>query len=173
MLPSSDITLLGTDSLNNFVHESTESSEERTGKNTQEREGREVKLMEVQENIMEVQENENNNNDDDEYEETLVYVELNDFTGQSYLSESKRIVLRDIGGKTPSIMVNDTEFRGAHTISLGSNHFFALSSDIETEPGSSSSSSSSSVAVAYQGHSINSTEFSLSRIGNSSSIEKR
>lgn len=112
----------------------------------------------------------------EEYEEALVYVELPDFTGQSYLNQAKRVVLRGLGGAGAPVMeVDGSEFLGEHMVNLGSNHFFSCTS--------SDSASSSSAAtgegdgdgdgegeeggsrpVVYKGHSIKTTEFTLSRI---------
>ena len=104
--------------------------------------------------------NDNDDDDDDEYEEALVYVELPAFANQHYLSQAKRrIVIQGLcGGGVPSLLVDGSaEFKGEHTINLGSNHFFECSS-------SSNSSSAGSSTLEYKGHSIKTTEFTLSKI---------
>lgn len=101
------------------------------------------------------------NDEDSEYEETLVYVEIPEFTGQQYFSNSKkRIRLQGLceteDNSKPQLIVDDSaEFTGVHTINLGSNHFFECSSG---------SSATLSDPLVYKGHSINTTEFSLKKI---------
>lgn len=116
--------------------------------------------------------------DDDDYEEALVYIELPDFQGQSYLNQAKKIVLQGLGetkfNSSPTMVVDGTEFKGTHMVNLGSNHFFACTSSSTSSSSSSTTTTdsatdssadiSSSVAGAYRGHSIKTTEFTLSRV---------
>jgi cell division protein FtsN len=114
----------------------------------------EIRRKKVLEDESEENKENDNNDDDDEYEETLIYVELSDFMGHPYLlNHAKKIVLKDVGSSnTPTMVVDGTEFKGTHTINLGSNHFYSSSSD------------ASSSTPVYEGHSIKKTEFTLSRI---------
>lgn len=94
-------------------------------------------------------------NSDDEYEEAIVYVNLPSFMGYDYLEHAKKVVLKNItgvGDTGPRMVVDGTEFKGAHTVNLGSNHFFAHSALSSSEP------------PDYIGHSLKTTEFTLSRI---------
>ncbi len=84
-----------------------------------------------------------------------MYLELPEIVGQPYLLNSKRIIISELESRSPTMIVDGVEFKGNHSINIGSNHFFSFSDVSKND-------------LTYEGTTIKITEFRLSHIPDTS-----